>query len=350
MKDIELPASGGLSFLKVGPSGDNIRSYTSCCGTLFNSAGGGNWAGGDFPARPLTRNNIKTADGGAYTPADVVTDVVVGGEGSNFTDYTLPEPHFFGGSPELGAGFGKCGAADKPENADAAWLKTSADVTEVVPITWEGAAEEGVPPPSIVDAAFAEGAKFLTPSPLRDDPAEFKAPEAVPNVYEAAATGPLVQPSLFDDAPAGARAAQSVRQVTLTGQEVVVGATRDYVEYHFEVTGTDAGDETFTSRFSHAKSVHDQLYEEGALDRFADAGLSFPSHSLDALRDMTHDEENVKRRGGELEAYYTELFQKHGVAIGHKAFLPNFRRAMDMAKAKDQPEPEPEPEHESRPS
>ena len=163
MKDIELPASGGLSFLKVGPSGDNIRSYTSCCGTLFNSAGGGNWAGGNFPARPLTRNNVKTADGGAYTPADAVTDVVVGGEGSNFTDYTLPEPHFFGGSPELGAGFGKCGAADKPQDADAAWLKTSADVTEVVPITWEGAAEEGVPPPSIVDAAFAEGTKFLTP-------------------------------------------------------------------------------------------------------------------------------------------------------------------------------------------
>ena len=73
-QDIELPASGGLSFLKVGPSGDNIRSYTSCCGTLFNSAGGGNWAGGNFPARPLTRNNVKTADGGAYTPADAVTD------------------------------------------------------------------------------------------------------------------------------------------------------------------------------------------------------------------------------------------------------------------------------------
>jgi len=154
------------------------------------------------------------------------------------------------------------------------------------------------------------------------------------------AAAPASELSELPPAAEAPRPAQSVRQVTLTGQEVVVGATRDYIEYTFDVTGTDAGDETFTSRFSHAKSVHDQLFEEGALDRFADAGLSFPSHSLDALRDMTHDEENVKRRGEELEAYYTELFQKHGVAIGHKAFLPNFRRAMEMAKAKDNQEQE----------
>ena len=125
----------------------------------------------------------------------------------------------------------------------------------------------------------------------------------------------------------------ATRQVTLTGHELVVGASRDHVEYTFKVTGTDAGDETFTSRFSHAKRVHDQLFAEGALDRLADSGLSFPSRWLDAMRDMTHDEANVQRRGRELQAYYSELFQKHGAAIGHKEFLPVFRRAMKMAKS-----------------
>ena len=43
IKDIELP-EGGLAFLKVG-DGKNIRSYTTCCGTLFNSAGGAVSAG-----------------------------------------------------------------------------------------------------------------------------------------------------------------------------------------------------------------------------------------------------------------------------------------------------------------
>ena len=124
----------------------------------------------------------------------------------------------------------------------------------------------------------------------------------------------------------------SSRQVICIGHEVVVGPTRDHVEYTFKVTGTDAGNETFTTRFSHAKYVHDRLYEEGVLDRLADASLAFPDHAVDALKDMTHDAENVERRGQELQKYYRELFTKHGAAIGHKAFLPSFRNAMSMAK------------------
>ena len=74
----------------------------------------------------------------------------------------------------------------------------------------EGADAEGPPEGGEADAAFAKGAKFLTPSPLRDEPADFKAPEAVPNAYEAAATGPLVQPSLFDD---GGKPAPTMQEV-----------------------------------------------------------------------------------------------------------------------------------------
>ena len=127
-------------------------------------------------------------------------------------------------------------------------------------------------------------------------------------------------------------AATSSRQVTLIGHEVVVGPNRDHVEYTFAVTGTDAGNETFTTRFSHAKYVHDRLFEEGVLDRLADASLAFPDNAVDALKDMTHDADNVERRGQELQKYYRELFTKHGAAIGHKAFLPSFRNAMSMAK------------------
>ena len=51
------------------------------------------------------------------------------------------------------------------------------------------------------DLAFAAGPKLLTPSPLREGPAQFEAPDAVANQYEAAATGDLTQPSLFEGAP-----------------------------------------------------------------------------------------------------------------------------------------------------
>ena len=63
------------------------------------------------------------------------------------------------------------------------------------------------------------------------------------------------------------------RVVSLTRTEVVHGSARDYIDYTFEVTGTDAGNEIFTCRFSHAKSVHEQLVMEGLLDRLAGSDL-----------------------------------------------------------------------------
>lgn len=55
-----------------------------------------------------------------------------------FDDYTLPEPHFEGGSPVLSAGFGNIGSAEMPSEVDERWLK-GAEVEETVPITWEAA-------------------------------------------------------------------------------------------------------------------------------------------------------------------------------------------------------------------
>ena len=132
LENIELPADG-LAFLKVGESGENVRSYTACCGTLFNSAGGKQFP---VPARPLTRNNVKAADGSAYVPADPkqCTDCLTQ---YAFGDYTLPEPHFDGMSDALQAGFGLCGGALVPDEIDPRWLKVGEDVSEVVPITWE---------------------------------------------------------------------------------------------------------------------------------------------------------------------------------------------------------------------
>ena len=71
----------------------------------------------------------------------------------------------------------------------------------VAPPVAEPVVEPTRAPVGYKDAAFAAGAKFLTPSSLRDGEASFDAPEAVPNVYEPAPTGALVQPSLFELAP-----------------------------------------------------------------------------------------------------------------------------------------------------
>ena len=70
---------------------------------------------------------------------------------------------------------------------------------------------EGEEEGSSGDAVFAVGAKFLTLSTLRDGEAAFDAPEAAPNVYEAAPTGALVQPSLFEPAAADGSVSLDVR-------------------------------------------------------------------------------------------------------------------------------------------
>ena len=63
-------------------------AYTSCCGTLFNSAGGRQFR---IAARPLTRNNVKTAAGAAYVPAEAPTDCLTK---FAFGDYALPGASF----------------------------------------------------------------------------------------------------------------------------------------------------------------------------------------------------------------------------------------------------------------
>lgn len=134
LTSVELPV-GGLSFLKVGEAGENIRAYTTCCGTLFNTAGGRQFPAG---ARPLTRNNIITADGSAYMPSE---EAFCGDCLCKFAydDYTLPEPHFDGASDGLMAQFSG-GMPPKPEDEaafDERWFKVGSEVEEVVPITWE---------------------------------------------------------------------------------------------------------------------------------------------------------------------------------------------------------------------
>jgi hypothetical protein len=133
LEDIELP-EGGLTYLKVGDNGEKIRSYTTCCGTLFNTSGGKRLT---VAARPLTRNNIQNSDGSPYVSPETPTDV---NTKYAFDDYTLPEPHFEGRSPAASAGF----SALAPLTDDAArtkydqsWFKVGVEVNEVVPITWE---------------------------------------------------------------------------------------------------------------------------------------------------------------------------------------------------------------------
>jgi hypothetical protein len=132
LEDIELP-EGGLTYLKVGDNGEKIRSYTTCCGTLFNTAGG---KGFPRAARPLTRNNIQNSDGSPYISLETPTDV---NTKNAYDDYALPEHHFEGRSPAVVAGFSAL--APLPDEAgcakyDQSWFKVGAEVNEVVPITW----------------------------------------------------------------------------------------------------------------------------------------------------------------------------------------------------------------------
>ena len=130
--DIELP-EGGLSFLKVG-DGSNIRSYASCCGTLFNTAGGAQFPIG---GRPLTRNNVKHADGSPYCPP--ASECHDGLTKFAFDDYEIPEGAYETGPPAVGEGFKAIGPVDDASKYDDRWFKTGDDVEESVPITWEDA-------------------------------------------------------------------------------------------------------------------------------------------------------------------------------------------------------------------
>ena len=125
----------GLAYLKVGNNGENIRAYSACCGTLFNSAGGKQFR---VSARPLTRNNITRADGTPYVPAEPPTACGIAGAGAFFEDYEKQQPFYEDRSPALLAGFQKCGEMSSPDDELDEWAtKVGAEVDEVVPITWE---------------------------------------------------------------------------------------------------------------------------------------------------------------------------------------------------------------------
>ena len=139
VKDITLRPADGLAYLKVGDNGENIRAYSACCGTLFNSAGGKQFR---VSARPLTRNNITRADGSPYIPAEEPTACGIAGPSSYFEDYEKPSNFFEDRSPALMAGFQKCGEMSSPDDTLPKWAtKVGDEVDEVVPITWDDEAK-----------------------------------------------------------------------------------------------------------------------------------------------------------------------------------------------------------------
>ena len=61
--------------IKLGETGENIRSYTTCCNTLLI---------GDSPVpfcfRPFNRNAIRNANGSPYIPSEPVWSTKFGGQ------------------------------------------------------------------------------------------------------------------------------------------------------------------------------------------------------------------------------------------------------------------------------
>lgn len=140
LDQVEVPKGdldGKLEFCKVGESGKIIRSYTKCCGTLLNTAGGA-----EFPAgfRPFNRSCIKNSDGTRYSPRDVLNVHAK----SAFEPKDVPEPKAATAAPKIYAGFiggalcMKTGIATGVGQlmGDEAFFKAPSSVTEVVPITW----------------------------------------------------------------------------------------------------------------------------------------------------------------------------------------------------------------------
>ena len=76
-------------------------------------------------------------------------------------------------------------------------------------------------------------------------------------------------------------------------------AHREYT-FAMSLCGVEVAD--FSVQHSVAKKIHAQLDSQGLC-----AGLSFPDPKRDRVRDMVHDEENVKRRGQALLEYYQAL-------------------------------------------
>ena len=99
---------------------------------------------------------------------------------------------------------------------------------------------------------------------------------------------------------------------------VAAAQATDYREYTFGLCVEDEELKRFTIRYRSASAVHKQLQGAGVV-----SGLTFPSSVFDAAKDFTHTEENWRRRGVEMERYFTALVQRHDV-VSHAVFKANF--------------------------
>ncbi len=133
LKDVTYhPSNPPLNYIRVGPKGTNVRTITSCCGTILNTAGGAKFPIKD--ARPFSRNNIYNADGTLYNLqcgrcADFMLDKA-------FNDYKHPT----GGPAFNGAAFGnaiKAGLKQDTSIFPQHYYKVPDEGTVTVPITWE---------------------------------------------------------------------------------------------------------------------------------------------------------------------------------------------------------------------
>mmetsp|Transcript_2021 Transcript_2021/g.5983 ORF Transcript_2021/g.5983 Transcript_2021/m.5983 type:complete len:230 (+) Transcript_2021:130-819(+) len=145
----EDPTHSKIGFLKLGDTGENVRTYTTCCGTMLNTSGGNS-----FPCsfRPFNRNCIVNSDGTPYQPPYVVPNV---NTRAALQPATVAKPSFYG-CPTwalfvfvsnmfwtwlTGYGLGGLGK-------DAAmWKKGSDSDVEVVSPSWEGSQPEAAAGP-----------------------------------------------------------------------------------------------------------------------------------------------------------------------------------------------------------
>jgi hypothetical protein len=145
MKDVEFTSDNPaeqLAFVKLGDEGKNVRSYTRCCGTQLQTAGGRS-----FPAafRPFNRNCITNADGSKYDPdPGRVLNVF---KAKAFDPGKVPKPNGGLAAAPILAGFAAkilgyrlfglgADSALEPEKEQVFRVHGS-QVTEIVPITWE---------------------------------------------------------------------------------------------------------------------------------------------------------------------------------------------------------------------
>ena len=143
MKDVEFVGddpAGQLAFVKLGDDGKNVRSYTRCCGTQLQTAGGRS-----FPAafRPFNRNCITNADGSKYDP-DGVLNIF---KAKSFDPEKVPQPNgHLAAVPFLASFvtkilgykfFGVGNDSDLEPEKDQVFRVHGSQVSETVPITWE---------------------------------------------------------------------------------------------------------------------------------------------------------------------------------------------------------------------